>query len=856
MTNQRDDRDEHPGVMPPASASPETFLAQGNNGTGNTNGKPARPIPSEPRWDSIPAQLKALQQWVCWRYEFRDGRWTKVLYHPNGSRARSTDAATWVSFEQAQRAYAASQTTDAAFDGVGFVLKEGGGIVGFDFDHCLKLVQGTIEITKRTIAEYVAILDSYTETSPSGDGLRVLAFGELPSRDRKLGRVEMYSAGRFLTITGNHFADTPTTVHSRQEEIEAIHTHVFEEREAQREAAQAGAPKESSPIAATDEQQLALARQSKGGAKFAALYDRGDWRNAGYPSPSEAHLALCGMLRFWLGPDPDRIDAAFRNSALYGPKWDRNDYAARTIERALPGDIYSRNRAADAETKTSEKEEQDAGESDAKAPKQADILIGLARQNAELFHDGDQAFASLTIAGHRETYPLRSTDFRRALLKLYFDGFESAPNGEALATAVNTLDAICRYRGETRKVCLRVGGEGDKLYLDLCDDRWQIIEISKDGWQVIEAEACPIRFRRTKGMRSLPSPIAGGSIKDLRPFLNVSDSDFILAVAWVIACFRDRGPYPVLIFGGQQGSAKSTNALVLRNLIDPNASPLRSAPKELRDLMIAATNGWIPLFDNLTYIPDWLSDGLCRVATGGGLSTRALFTDAEEMLFEVQRPAMLIGIEDLATKGDLLDRSILINPPPITEKKRKTEKDFHRAFEAARPKILGALLAAVATALRNVNSVKADCLPRMADFAVWVSAAEEAFGWEPGTFSATYKANRESAHEVALENSVVAPVLMQIVDDDTFTTGTASDLLQLLNNTGDEKKRLARAWPKTSAALSNSLKRLAPHLLAIGIRVVFERTKTQRVITIERIPAEHAGKRASSASPPSRMTMG
>src|SRR5262249_23050574 len=175
----------------------------------------------------------------------------------------------------------------------------------------------------------------------------------------------------------------------------------------------------------------------------------------------------------------------------------------------------------------------------------------------------------------------------------------------------------------------------------------------------------PVRFRRAPGMLPLPEPRSGGSVADLRSFLNVkSEDDFELALAWLLAAMRDRGPYPVLALMGEQGSAKSTFATILRSLIDPNTAALRALPRPDRDLLISAANGWIVGYDNVSRIPSWLSDALCRLATGGGFSTRKLYTDDEEALFSAQRPVVLNGIEDFVNRADLADRTIFLTLDP------------------------------------------------------------------------------------------------------------------------------------------------------------------------------------------------
>ncbi len=220
------------------------------------------------------------------------------------------------------------------------------------------------------------------------------------------------------------------------------------------------------------------------------------------------------------------------------------------------------------------------------------------------------------------------------------------------------------------------------IYLDLADEQWRAVKITADGWEVVEKP--PVRFRRPKAMLALPAPVQGGSVEALRRFVNVTDGDWPLVVAWALACYRPVGPYPVLSLYGEQGSAKSTTARALRALIDPNSATLRCEPKEPRDLAIAANNGWVVALDNLSYLPTWLSDALCRLSTGGGFATRTLYENDEETIFSAQRPVIITGIEEVATRGDLLDRSILVTLPTISENHRLPESVFGRSLNRRR----------------------------------------------------------------------------------------------------------------------------------------------------------------------------
>ena len=135
------------------------------------------------------------------------------------------------------------------------------------------------------------------------------------------------------------------------------------------------------------------------------------------------------------------------------------------------------------------------------------------------------------------------------------------------------------------------------------------MESTAAGWSVVEKP--PLKFLRSSSMRPLLEPETGGMIEELRDFLNVrSDDDFMLAVAWLVASLRERGPYPVLVLNGEQGTGKSVFSRMMRSLVDPNAAPIRAVPKDDRDLVVSASNSWVLAFDNLSGVPSWFADAL------------------------------------------------------------------------------------------------------------------------------------------------------------------------------------------------------------------------------------------------------
>lgn len=469
---------------------------------------------------------------------------------------------------------------------------------------------------------------------------------------------------------------------------------------------------------------------------------------------------------------------------------------------------------------------------------QATLAANMAA-DWELWHTpAKDAFVTFPVGEHSETWPVKSQTFKRYIAKQFFEAEGKAMNSDALSSAVNLIEAKALFDGDECQVHVRIAEHGGKVYLDLCDDSWQVVEIRQDGWDVIPE--APVKFRRSKGMLPLPMPRRDGVIDELRKFLNVDDTSWILIVAWLIGMLCPRGPYPILALFAEQGSGKSTTGRLLRSLVDPNSAPLRAEPKDERDLMIAGNNAWCLAFDNLSRVPSWLSDAMCRLSTGGGFATRELYTDMDEIIFDSQRPMLLTSIEEVAARSDLLDRCLIVWLPTIPEDRRRPEAEMLMEFETARPRILGALLNAVSAALRNRESVDLPCLPRMADFAMWVTAAEGGLGWQRGTFMSAYNENRSSANDLALESSPIARPLIDLLEECGGWDGTATELLHEIESQVSEQSRRQRGWPANGRSIAGHLKRLAPNLRVAGWVAENSRNAKKRGWTIERVTQTNA----------------
>jgi hypothetical protein len=467
---------------------------------------------------------------------------------------------------------------------------------------------------------------------------------------------------------------------------------------------------------------------------------------------------------------------------------------------------------------------------------------------ATLFHNPDgKPFVRIEGDTSTKVYRVQSSSFKQWLGKAYWDARRKTVNDASLNDALRAIAGKAVYEGEERQVFVRKADLGDKIYLDLANEAGEAVEIRKDGCSIIPKP--PVEFIREEGMLPLPEPEEGGSLNKLREFLNVGGvggvDDFPLLVSWLLAAIGPHRPYPILCLHGEQGCAKSTATRVLRRLIDPNLADLRQTPKEARELAIAANNSLVIAFDNLSGISPAVSDDICRLATGSGFSTRKLYSDSEETLFSAMRPIILNGISEVATRGDLEDRSIRIVLRAIKKEERKTERQFWSDFEKAQPQILGSLLDIVAGGLRELPNTKPLQLSRMADFETWINACEpglilqEGLGWKEGLFSRVYDNCRNESNAVVLESSAVGIAIKRFMErrKEKSWKGYVGGFFAELEESADISILQRRDWPKGVPAFSHAIRRVAANLRQAGINIEYmEREKKGVPLRISLVP--------------------
>ena len=563
----------------------------------------------------------------------------------------------------------------------------------------------------------------------------------------------------------------------------------------------------------------------------------------------------------WRGSDPSTLtapdvgnilSASFRDrltkSAIdkfgpeYDPSTDEGRERAQTLQNDLERIAMAFERGQDEATGENVRDVVFGG----KGPSVSERLLQYASV-AEYFHDSDEeAYTTVPQNLHRETWSLKSRGFKRWLRyrfyseeKLRLGGIkEPFPLKDSLiGDCIKQLEAKAQFEGVRRDVNLRVAetseagvdseGEG-KLYLDLCDKKWRVAEVTGSGWRILDDHA--MKFIRAKGMVPLPIPTEvtepSAALEPLRHILNLTGEEgersWSLILAWLMQTLRGRGPYPILVLLGERGSAKSTAARILRSMVDPSTVPLRSMPRNPHEVYIDAVSSWVIAMDNISSLPVWLSDTLCQLSTGGGFTTRTLFTDRDQELFSAMRPVIVNGISDVATRDDLVQRSLIVRMPTIPKGQYKPEREIYRELRAARPEILGALLHAASVGLLELPQTEVKAPPRMADFARWATATEVALGGEPGSFMKAYGHSDKEGTYQALEASALSLPLWSLASEYAKHggwVGTAKEMLERLSKEVEDDVRRSREWPQAPNALSRQLKRLGPLFREVDIRI-------------------------------------
>jgi hypothetical protein len=522
------------------------------------------------------------------------------------------------------------------------------------------------------------------------------------------------------------------------------------------------------------------------------------------------------------------------------PSWDAADALAEGYDEAQAWRLIA---GAAKQPKPHQRPGKSADDADAEdggrrrgRPPQRDQLM-VYMEGIELWHDGaGKAYATFPVGQHRENAAIGSSQFRRWLTLQYFDDHGAAPGDNAIKECLNTAEAIAVIRGKRHTANVRVAEQDGRIYHDLCNDDWQAVEITRHGWDIVDR--VPVKFVRRDGMLPLPTPERvteqQSGVVELRCFFgNLNQAHFALVAAWLMSCFRDTGAYPVLmIHASQAGTGKTFLTKLLMGLIDPRFDGPQSAPDDGVNLIAFAKQTHVIGFDNVSYVPNWFSDALCRLSTGDSLSRVKKYTDDEIVNHKAKRPVIMNGIPQLGEAGDLASRAFSVSLTPMVDCPPETE--LLARWQDAQPRILAGLYDGVSCALRNVDGVKLPGTTRLIGALKWAAAAEPNLGFDDGEIFEAYQHSERETIQASFEADVVAISVRNFIlgQPGRQWEGTREALLTELNNKAPENYKKLKSWPTTPHALSTRLTRAIGVLRPQGVIVERRHTRDCWLITI------------------------
>ena len=438
---------------------------------------------------------------------------------------------------------------------------------------------------------------------------------------------------------------------------------------------------------------------------------------------------------------------------------------------------------------------------------------------------------AVELEGPNVALPLRGgpDSLKARLAGLYGDLYQRAPGGQAMSDALLTLEDHC-HREDRQEVHLRIAPWSGGIVLDLGWANGQAVVVHPDGWEIVRRS--PALFRRTELTGALPEPARHGDLQELDRLLNVSESERTLLLGWLVAALLPDLAHPILLLRGQPGAAKSSAARTLTSLIDPSAAPLRATPRDEQQWALAAAASYIVALDNVSRIPEALSDLLCRAVTGEGFIKRRLYSDSGLTVLSFRRPVIVTSIDPGVLKGDLADRMLSIELEPITTKARQPELVFRAQLRFLVPSVLGGLLDLLAAVLKVLPQVSLPSHSRLADFERVLAAIDEVRGTNG---LAAYRELASGLAADVLDSDAVAAAVARLMEEHQLWEGTPAELMAICAG-----ETTPNRWPATVQAFGIRLKTAGPALRAIGIEFQQGRSGRSRFIRLSRVPEENA----------------
>ncbi len=400
------------------------------------------------------------------------------------------------------------------------------------------------------------------------------------------------------------------------------------------------------------------------------------------------------------------------------------------------------------------------------------------------------------------------------------------------------LIACAEMSGEIRDVWSRVAPISGGIEIDLADEANTRIQVTAGKVDII-SEGSETLFFRNPVAQPMVMPAAHGDLGLLKKYVNLSGSDLVLFIGWLSYTLAhpkvSSSKYVILVLQGDQGTGKSfVCRSIIINLLDPSRLGVQVFPSNAKDLAIAAQHAHVLCYDNLRGFKSQMADILCMASTGGTLSNRALYTDADQQLYNLHAPLVLNGIHSFINQSDLAQRCLSIRTLTMPESRRKSEADMIKALETDLPVILRGLLDLTAAVFKALPHAEVTNPERMYDFVKWLAAMESVEGIPAGIYQAAYSDVLQEAQLDSLMENLLSSIVIEFTNIRDFVKtgeweGTPAQLLDELNSFMPFGNNRSMEWPQNAISLSRRLNALKAGLMTQGISVELSRGKQRKI---------------------------
>jgi len=471
---------------------------------------------------------------------------------------------------------------------------------------------------------------------------------------------------------------------------------------------------------------------------------------------------------------------------------------------------------------------------------QAERIVRIFRESGPVLFKDERGkpYASVLEKAGRRNISMDSPEFTTLLDFLTYNATGSSPSNEAMASARRTLQGLAKHGDIQYDLHIRVAWYEGAIWID--KDGYKAIRVTGEGWEIIDDP--PILFRSFSHQHPLPDPIPGGDPWKVLDFLNVQDTLSRLAVmCYIPAAMVPDIPCNAIILHGGQGTAKSTLLKVIKSLLDPSDLDLNVGFSKPENFILTAWQSRMLNIDNLSSLPEWLSNSLCCTVTGAGQATRTHYTMEDLNILKIRRVVGLSGINLVADKPDLLERSTIFTLQPIPPENRREELEFWEEFESVRPSIIGGFLDVLSRMIKLKSTIKLERPPRMMDFGLWGASAAVALGHTVEEYQQLVDSNSENQNSAAIEASPLAQVVVEMVKElpSGEWDGSPAEFLEIANEYAPKLqiRKNSPLWPSNPTWTVRRLNEIQASLLAVGIEVTVVRKSQGSTISLRKISA-------------------